>query len=294
MAPESERFSGVVAPRPSHRLRPVYLSLAAVSRWAPDLLPRIQKNMIKRAYQHVNRRAQDELAYLNYGYASLDGAQDVRQGGDGAPAERFSMQLYGAVTSAVDLSGTDVLEVGCGRGGGSAYLCRRGPVRSVTGVDFSSAAAPSWKVHGAGAGARFAVGDAERLPFPSSSFDVVVNVESSHCYPRVDRFLGEVWRVLRVAGSLVFADLRSPADMVLLKEQIVSSGFVIYESEVITANVVRALELDTERRLAMMAGNVPRFLHGVVRDFMGVEGSEVFDKLRSGQLVYERLAMNKM
>ncbi len=140
---------------------------------------------------------------------------------------------------------------------------------------------------------RFVLGDAEQLPFRSSSFDVVVNVESSHGYPNVERFLREVHRVLSPRGSFLFADFRSPGDMAILRQQIASSGFAVVEEEPITANVVRALELDTARRLEFMERNVPRLLHGAARDFIGVEGSEVFDKLRNGHLVYMRLAMRK-
>jgi ubiquinone/menaquinone biosynthesis C-methylase UbiE len=47
------------------------------------------------------------------------------------------------------------------------------------------------------------------MPFPDASFDAVINVESSHCYPSMGRFLSEVHRVLRPRGSLLFADLRT-------------------------------------------------------------------------------------
>merc|ERR1719460_1375102 len=49
----------------------------------------------------------------------------------------------------------------------------------------------------------FVQGDAENLPFPDASFDIVVNVESSHTYPHFDRFVAEVRRVLRPNGRFV-------------------------------------------------------------------------------------------
>lgn len=282
----------MTVPREARRLRPAYLIAAALSRVVPDLIPRMQKTVVKKAYQLVNRRTSEDIGYLNYGYATTEEPGDSAVPGNGYPAERYSMQLYGAVVDVVDLTGKDLLEVGCGRGGGSAFLARDRPARSVTGMDFASRATASWKVR-RGGGPRFLLGDAEQLPFRSSSFDVVVNIESSHCYPDVEGFLREVARVLRSGGSFLFADFRSPHDMGRLREQIESCGLAIHQDVAISDNVVRALELDTARRLEMMKRTVPRLLHGVARDFMGVEGSEIFQKLHSGQLVYSRLTMQK-
>ena len=54
----------------------------------------------------------------------------------------------------------------------------------------------------------FRAGDAENLPFADGSFDAVLNVESSHCYPDITKFFAEVARVLRPGGYLLMADLR--------------------------------------------------------------------------------------
>jgi ubiquinone/menaquinone biosynthesis C-methylase UbiE len=46
----------------------------------------------------------------------------------------------------------------------------------------------------------------EKLPFPDESFDAVINVEASHAYPQLSRFLGEVARVLHPGGHFFYAD----------------------------------------------------------------------------------------
>ena len=43
----------------------------------------------------------------------------------------------------------------------------------------------------------FIIGDSANLPFDDNSVDVVVNVESSHCYPSIPDFISEVCRVLK-------------------------------------------------------------------------------------------------
>jgi SAM-dependent methyltransferase len=50
-------------------------------------------------------------------------------------------------------------------------------------------------------------GDAEALPFADAEFDVVLNIESSHNYPHLEKFFAEAVRVLKPGGYLVHADM---------------------------------------------------------------------------------------
>ncbi len=49
-------------------------------------------------------------------------------------------------------------------------------------------------------------GDSERLPFASGSFDIVTCANSFHHYPRQDRAVAEMRRVLRPGGRLMIID----------------------------------------------------------------------------------------
>lgn len=82
----------------------------------------------------------------------------------------------------------------------------------MTGVDLTPKAVAHAQAAHHEANLRFVKGDAENLPFGAGTFDAVVNVESSHGYPSMHRFLTEVHRVLRPDGLLLFADVRSPED----------------------------------------------------------------------------------
>jgi cyclopropane fatty-acyl-phospholipid synthase-like methyltransferase len=53
------------------------------------------------------------------------------------------------------------------------------------------------------------LGSACDMPFPDASFDVVFCLEAAHFFPRKDRFLAEVRRVLHPGGRLVMADVVS-------------------------------------------------------------------------------------
>jgi len=80
---------------------------------------------------------------------------------------------------------------------------------SYTGLDLNPAGIAFCRKRHNVPGLDFVQGDAENLPFPDQSFDAVINIESSHCYPRFPRFLAEVARVLRPGGHFLYADLRA-------------------------------------------------------------------------------------
>ena len=129
-------------------------------------------------------------------------------------------------------------------------------------------------------------GDAQAMPFPDSSFDAVVNVESSHCYPSMDLFLAEVRRVLRPGGALLFADLRAAADVDGLRRSLATSGLETVHERDITAEVLRAMELDDSRKRALMDTWIPRAFHRVFRPFAGLRGTRNYDGLADGSMRY--------
>ncbi|HXT68214.1 MAG TPA: class I SAM-dependent methyltransferase [Vicinamibacterales bacterium] len=264
-------------------------------RTPPALRPRLQRVAIRTWYSLFSRLIPNDgasVTFLNYGYARLDGTarrvplrpEDVR--------DEPNIELYEHVTASMDLSGRDVLEVGCGRGGGSSYLARYRQPRTMTGVDLAPRAVAFCRRRHKAANLKFLEGDAENLPFPAGSFDAVVNVESSHCYPSFDRFLHEVLRVLRPEGAFLFADLRPREQVAEMRDQL-CRAFTVVEDERITPNISRALTLHSADRNAMILELVPRGLRHVVREFAAVEGTAVFRALKEGDLEYVRFFLRK-
>src|SRR6202012_3533303 len=164
----------------------------------------------KYIYPMATRRlsAQD-VVFLNYGYEE-DPPMSLPLTASDEP-NRASIQLYYRTATQVDLSGKRVLEVGCGHGGGASYLMRTLHPASYTGLDLKPVGIAFCRKRHNLPGLDFVQGDAENLPFPDQSFDAVINIESSHCYPRFPRFLAEVARVLRPGGHFLYADLRAGA-----------------------------------------------------------------------------------
>lgn len=279
--------------------------LLQLVRRRPALRAWLQKSFWKLVYTVASRgTAERDTAFLNYGYAEPgdDGDEACSRGRDG---DRFGTQLYERVTRGVDLTGKDVLEIGCGRGGGTAYLFETHRPRTMAGLDLARSAIARCRRDHAQRGLTFLRGDAEALPFADAKFDVVVNVESSHCYPDVPRFLGEVHRVLRPGGYLLLADVRhtdaSTDDATLLPHagvkqllsELEASPFAVLEQEDITPNVVRALQLDSPRRRETIANRVPKILQEQALMFSAVEGSPLYESLASGNGTYMRFVLQK-
>lgn len=125
--------------------------------------------------------------------------------------------MYAMLADGSPLTGKRVLEVGSGRGGGAAVLSRWHRPAQYVGLDLVATQVSSANRRLASFGSSplvFVQGDAQDIPFPNSSFDVVINVESSHNYPDFMKFLKEVRRVLAKGGVLLIEDFRNDdADM---------------------------------------------------------------------------------
>lgn len=123
--------------------------------------------------------------FMNYGYAG--GPNEAELCPEDEPHRCFIQMYAHTLRLAGSVAGRDVLEVGCGRGGGCSWIARTQSVRSMTGVDLAGSAIALCKRTHRVSNLRFEQGDAEDLAFPDASFHVVVNVESCHHYPSLPR-----------------------------------------------------------------------------------------------------------
>lgn len=226
-----------------------------------------------------------EWSFMNYGYAPPTSDEPIRL--DPADEDdRLCIGLYERTVRGVDLTGREVLEVGSGRGGGASYLARYHRPRRTVGLDFSAAAVALCRRHRSAPGLSFVRGDAQAMPFPDASFDVVVNVESSHCYPAVREFAAEVRRVLRPGGHLLLADFRPAAGVQPLLDDLTSGSLVLEHRADVTRNVVDALRQDDGRKAALIARWLPRPVHPLMRRFAAMEGSRGFAAFDEGRTAY--------
>lgn len=100
----------------------------------------------------------------------------------------------------------EAIDIGCGTGFLTFELVARG--HHVTGVDFAPAmiAEARRKAETRGVAARFEEADAEQLPIPPGSFDLVISRHLLWTLPHPEAAIDEWIRVLRPGGRLVVVD----------------------------------------------------------------------------------------
>jgi ubiquinone/menaquinone biosynthesis C-methylase UbiE len=233
------------------------------------------------------------LLFMNFGFASLDGNGHTVPLNAGDEVHRWCIQQYLGVLADDRVEGRDLLEVGCGRGGGAAAVMSYSRPRTLAAIDLSAAAIAMARERIRMPGLTFLKGSADRIPFPDGSFDGVLNVESSHCYPDVPAFLSEVRRVLKPGGRLYWTDFRKQSGYGLWKKQIAGSGMRMVLEEDIRPNVLRALDLDSERKQGLLESSIPRPLRRTFRKFACLRGSENYLNLSEGRWVYIRFVLEK-
>ena len=227
---------------------------------------------------------------MNFGFFSENLHLDLETQDE---VERYPIHLYHHVASQVDLDGKKVLEVGSGRGGGASYIARYLSPNHVTGIDISATAVELCETLYQEKNLNFAVGDSENIPSEDESMDVVITVESSHCYGDMDGFLSEVKRVLKPGGYFLFCDLRATEKLNLLNNQFDSSGLDLLKKNDITDSVILALEIMSEFRKKAISKKVPWIIQDVFESYAGVQGSKTYLSFVDRSLVYISAVLQK-
>ncbi|MEO8464170.1 MAG: class I SAM-dependent methyltransferase [Gammaproteobacteria bacterium] len=170
--------------------------------------------------------------------------------------------------------GGDVVEVACGTGPGLGLL--KAVAKSLVAGDVSDTMVARCRSH---YGNRISVSrfDAQALPFPDSSKDVVIICEALYYVPNIDKFLDESRRVLRPNGQLLVVvankDLPdfnpSPHSHVYLgpvelNERLSRRGFAVRCFGYLPIDTVSLLQriLRPMKRLAVALGVVPKTMKG--------------------------------
>lgn len=247
--------------------------------------PQLRGFLWRQVYDDLARRGSRTFTFMNYGYAG--------EGSSASEVSDLSAALYDRVVQPFDLTGKSVVEVGSGRGGGAAYLAATYAPSMMLGLDFSLPATElAQRLHGA-PNLRFRQGDAGQLPLKDGHADVLVNVESSHCYPSMEAFLAEAFRVLKPGGAFAWCDLRMEPERDMVEQQFEAAGFEVFEAEEITPFVARALNQSVAAKERLIDSEAPRWMRGALAEFAGLPGSTVYQDLHSGKRIYLRKSARK-
>ena len=243
-------------------------------------------------YWYVNKLDKNaEILFMNYGYSDKD--QEVPLDEQNEP-NRYSIQLYHHLASATDIKNKDIVEIGCGRGGGISYITKNFSPASAKGIDLDKQAISFCNRYYSLNGLSFLQGDAQNLSLENNTCDVVINVESSHRYPDMSAFLGEVSRILRPKGYFLFTDFRYDYEIEDLRKELELSGMSVLNERFINEEVVAALELDDERKRKLVKRLTPKVLHKIALNFAGAIGSETYNQFASRKYVYFSYVLKKL
>jgi fatty-acid O-methyltransferase len=250
---------------------------------------KIKQQSEKWFYSYLTRRVDDDVVFMNWSYEEAPPMALPLEAAD--EPNRYPIQLYHRTASqAGGLAGKRVLEVGCGRGGGASYLTRVLEPASYVGLDLNGAGIEFCRRRHRLPGLEFMQGNAEDLPFPNGSFDAVINVESSHCYPHFDRFFNEVARVLRPGGMFLYADMRWQFQCPSWDAALADALRVVSWRE-IGAEVMRGMELNSAQMEAVMESIAPRFLRHRARKGAPARGSVFHQVLQNGRMSYRMYSL---
>jgi SAM-dependent methyltransferase len=209
------------------------------------------------------RQVGDGVVFFNFGYEEEPPMALPLSPSD--EPDRYCIQLYHVTAAQIDLTGKRVLEVSCGAGGGASYIMRNLRPASYTGLDLNPASIDICRRRHRLAGLDFVQGDALSLAFPDESFDALVNVEASHQYPDLPRFLAEVTRVLRPGGHFLYADSRRAPAVPAWEAALAAAPLRKISEKAIEKEVNRGLAENTRRTEERLAQRLPAFANRLIR-----------------------------
>jgi ubiquinone/menaquinone biosynthesis C-methylase UbiE len=234
--------------------------------------PTVKSLLTRLQYEFISAlNLKRDVLFMNFGYAAQQQGQEPLTLDPDDEIHRYPLQLYHHVARHADWTNADALEVSSGRGGGASFIMRHFKPRSYVGVDFSSKAIEFCRDHHKVEGLRFEHGNAEDLQFPDHFFDIVMNVEASLYYPNIKKFFHHVKRVLKPGGYFLYTDLRYEEKIPEWHAQIKEMGFKVVKEEDITENVLKAMELDRERRIYLVKTYIPHILQKQFFHFAGLD-----------------------
>ena len=236
-------------------------------------------------YDLLSRRLEavgvaDSSFFLNYGYVPTDSNNEsaftIRPGTFNANSVRLVFEVIGSV----DLNDRTIVEIGCGRGGNAALVAEKFSGQ-VIGIDMSSEAIAFCRKTHLGHSIDFRVGDALNIPLADGSCDAIINVESSHSYGNLPKFLSEVHRICRSGGWFLHTDFLSAEDWDYVRTRLKALGFFTESDRDITANVLSSRDQASGNWDQVYGDGSAR-----VANFLALPGSSIYEQLRAGLLEY--------
>jgi arsenite methyltransferase len=169
------------------------------------------KSEIKKTYASVSEQPEQDFVFPT----GRGWAEDLGYPPELANVPDRAVESFAGVANPFSLGrlarGERVLDLGSGAGTDSLVAAQMvGEHGHVTGIDMTSAMLAKARAAAAELGAtnvEFLEGEAERLPFPDESFDVVISNGVVDLVPDKDAVFAELHRVLVPGGRMQIADV---------------------------------------------------------------------------------------
>lgn len=247
----------------------------------------IKKRRFKKFYNYLakNYGSMKNFNFMNYGFDANYSIPDEFE------FNKYSLFLYKYL---VELSDIDtlhhltVLEIGCGQGGGAYYMAKFFEPKSVIALDYSQDTIISARSKYEDlANLEFLTGDAEKLEFQNNTFDLIINIESSHCYADIQSFMQETRRVIKEQGVFLYADFRAHEDLHTLKS-LIKEHFKICQYVDITDNVVGAMTKNnySERVKEWIEICSRKEDENKLKEWAGIPGTRIYEEFKKHKTVY--------
>ncbi len=169
------------------------------------------RSEIRKTYASVSREPEKDFVFPT----GRAWAEDLGYPEELATVPESAVESFAGVANPFSLGrlqpGERVLDLGSGAGTDSLVAAKMvGPNGSVTGIDMTPEMLAKARAAAAEIGAanvEFIESEAESLPFPDASFDVVISNGVIDLIPDKDSVFGELHRVLAPGGRLQIADV---------------------------------------------------------------------------------------
>lgn len=248
----------------------------------------ITSSQVRQFYDEITRRLEvtgmaEASYFLNYGYVSLGPSDESSHAIVEGRFNSNSVRLVFEIVGSIDLNDRTIVDIGCGRGGTVALLADTFHSK-VIGIDISPEAIAFCRSTHLNPATHFKVGDALSVPIDDGCCDAVVNLESSHSYEDKLTFLGEVQRILRPGGWLLYADLLSALSWNEARGHLKALGFSTLSDRDINANVLASRNEAASNWTKFFGDSSPD-----MANFLGLPGSYIYEQLRTHALEYRIL-----
>ena len=176
-----------------------------------DIDVELLKSEIKKTYARVSQEPRDDFIFPT----GRAWAEDLGYPPELASVPESAVESFAGVANPFSLGrlapGERVLDLGSGAGTDSLVAAQMvGPDGYVTGIDMTAAMLAKARASATEMGVtnvEFVEAEAEQLPFPDASFDVVISNGVIDLIPDKDAVFAELHRILAPGGRLQIADV---------------------------------------------------------------------------------------